>query len=162
MTIDELLEQIDDMVDKAWSLPLSGGKCLVEAARLRAIVDDGRANLPSELRQAKAIVSDRAEIITNAKREAEDIIRKAEERARRMMAEEEIYKQAQTAASELLSQSQQKAREMRKGATDFAEDVLRRTEEVLAGRIGDVRQARQLLRNPSRFEEKSAEAEENA
>ena len=71
-----------------------------------------------------------------------------------MMSEEEVYKQAEAAAAELLAQSQQKAREMRKGATDFAEDILRRTEEVLAGRIGDVRQARQMLRSPNRFEER--------
>ena len=77
-----------------------------------------------------------------------------------MVSEEEIYKQAQTAASELLSQSQQKAREMRRGANDFAEDVLRRTEEALAARIGEVRQARQLLRTPARTEEKAPADEE--
>ena len=37
MTVDELLEQIDDMLDKAWSFPLSGGKCMVDAERLRNI-----------------------------------------------------------------------------------------------------------------------------
>lgn len=153
MTIDELLEQIDDMVDKAWSLPLSGGKCLVEADRLRDIVDDVRANLPSELRQAKAIVSDRAEIISNAKREAEDIIRKAEERARTLVSHEEVVKQAQIKANEILSQSQQRSREMRKGANDFAEDVLKRTEENLAQHLTEVRQVRQSLRSPARYQE---------
>lgn len=153
MTIDELLEQIDDMVDKAWSLPLSGGKCLVEADRLRDIVDDVRANLPNELRQAKAIVSDRAEIISNAKREAEDIIRKAEERARTLVSHEEVVKQAQIKANEILSQSQQRSREMRKGANDFAEDVLKRTEENLAQHLTEVRQVRQSLRSPARYQE---------
>ena len=153
MPIDELLEQIDDMVDKAWSLPLSGGKCLVEADRLRDIVDDVRANLPSELRQAKAIVSDRAEIISNAKREAEDIIRKAEERARTLVSHEEVVKQAQIKANEILSQSQQRSREMRKGANDFAEDVLKRTEENLAQHLTEVRQVRQSLRSPARYQE---------
>ncbi len=153
MTIDELLEQIDDMVDKAWSLPLSGGKCLVEADRLRDIVDDVRANLPNELRQAKAIVSDRAEIITNAKREAEEIIRKAEDRARTLVSHEEVVKQAQAKANEILSQSQQRSREMRKGANDFAEDVLKRTEENLAQHLSEVRQVRQSLRSPARYQE---------
>ena len=36
MTVDELLEQIDDMIDKAWSFPR--GKCLVEADRLRDLI----------------------------------------------------------------------------------------------------------------------------
>ena len=153
MTVDELLEQIDDMIDKAWSFPLSGGKCLVDAERLRDIIDDIRGNMPSEIRQAKAIVADRADIIATAKREAEGIVRSAEERARNMVAHEEVVRQAQQKASELLGQSQQKAREMRKGATDFSEDVLRRTEEVLAQRLGEVRQSRQVLRNPPRPEE---------
>lgn len=155
VSIDDLLDEIDDEIDKAWSLPLSGGKRAISADWLRDKIDDVRANMPSEVRQARSIVEDRAEIISTARREAETIIRKAEERARRMMSEEEVYKQAQAAASELLAQSQQKAREMRKGATDFAEDILRRTEEVLANRIGDVRQARQLLRSPNRFEERN-------
>ncbi len=148
MTVEEILEQIDDMIDKAWSMPLSGGKCLVEAERLRDLIDDIRANMPIEVRQAKAIVSDRADIISTARREAESIVRTAEERARRLVAEEEVVKQAQAKANELLSQSQQRAREMRKSAYDFSEDMLRRTEETLAQRLGEVRQVRQTLRNP--------------
>ena len=125
----------------------------MEADRLRDIVDDVRANLPSELRQAKAIVSDRAEIISNAKREAEDIIRKAEERARSLVSHEEVVKQAQIKANEILSQSQQRSREMRKGANDFAEDVLKRTEENLAQHLTEVRQVRQSLSSPARYQE---------
>lgn len=155
MTVDELLEQIDDMIDKAWGMPLSRGKCLVDADHLRDIVDDIRGNMPSEVRQAKAIVADRADIIATAKREAEGIIRAAEERARHLVSEEEIVKQAQQKSSELLNQSRQASREMRKGAREFAEDVMRRTEEMLAGRLTEVRQARQMLRNPQKNAEDS-------
>ena len=125
MTVDELLDQIDDMIDKAWSMPLSGGKCLIEADHLRDIIDDIRGNMPSEIRQARAIVADRTDIVATAKREAEGIIRTAEERARSMVSHEEVVRQAQAKAKEILSQYQQKAREMRKGAQEFSEDVLR-------------------------------------
>ena len=86
MTVDELLDQIDDMIDKAWSMPLSGGKCLIEADHLRDIIDDIRGNMPSEIRQARAIVADRTDIVATAKREAEGIIRTAEARARSIAA----------------------------------------------------------------------------
>ena len=157
MTVEELLDKIDDMVDKAFSMPLSKGKCLVNADELRDILDDIRAHLPSEIRQAKAIVSDRNDIIDDAKRESEDIIRKAEERARVLVSEEEVVKQAQQKATELLNQSQQKSREMRRSATDFAEDQLKRTEESLAERLQEVRQTRQALRKPSQIETPDAE-----
>lgn len=148
MKVDELLEQIDDMVDKAVSVPLSGGKCLIPADQLRDILDDIRANLPSELRQAQAIVADRGEIVTNAKREAEDIIRNAEDRARQMVSEEEIVLAARQKANEILISAQQHSRDMRKGANDFADDVLKSTEELLTRQVNDLRHARQMLRNP--------------
>ncbi len=156
MKVDELLEQIDDMVDKAVSVPLSGGKCLIPADHLREIVDDIRANLPSELRQAQAIVADRGDIVTTAKGEAEDIIRNAEERARALISKEAIVVAAQQKANEILVAAQQRSRDMRKGANDFADDVLRSTEELLTKRVGELRQARQMLRNPLSKAEQSA------
>ncbi|MBQ9964400.1 MAG: ATPase [Clostridia bacterium] len=153
MTIENLLDQIDEMIDKAWGLPLSGGKCLVEADKLRDIIDDIRGNMPSEIRQAKSIVADRTDIIETAKKEAEDIVRAAEERARAMVMQEEVVKLAAQKANEISTQTQQKCREMRKGAQDFVDDLLKRTEEDLAKHAAEVHQTRQMLRKPAAREE---------
>ncbi len=153
MTIENLLDQIDEMIDKAWGLPLSGGKCLVEADKLRDIIDDIRGNMPSEIRQAKSIVADRTDIIETPKKEAEDIVRAAEERARAMVMQEEVVKLAAQKANEISTQTQQKCREMRKGAQDFVDDLLKRTEEDLAKHAAEVHQTRQMLRKPAAREE---------
>ncbi|MBQ9861371.1 MAG: ATPase [Clostridia bacterium] len=153
MTIENLLDQIDEMIDKAWGLPLSGGKCLVEADKLRDIIDDIRGNMPSEIRQAKSIVADRVDIIDTAKKEAEDIVRAAEERARAMVMQEEVVKQAAQKANEIATQTQLKCREMRKGAQDFVDDLLKRTEEDLAKHASEVHQMRQMLRKPASKDE---------
>ncbi len=153
MNIETLLDEIDEMIDKAWGLPLSGGKCLVEADRLRDIIDAIRGNMPGEIRQAKSIVADRADIVATAKKEAEDIVRAAEERARGMVMQEEIVKLAQQKSNEIATQTQQKCREMRKGAQDFVEDLLKRTEEDLAKHMADVHQMRQKLRKPASRDE---------
>ena len=148
MTVDELLEEIDDLIDKAMRIPLSGGKCMVDAEKIREIVDDIRLHLPGEFKQARAIVSDRADIISDAKREAESIVRASEEKARILISQEEVTKQAQQKARDLLSQSQQKSQAMRRGASDFAEDVLRKSEEVLSARAMEIRKVRADLRKP--------------
>lgn len=122
MTVEELLDQIDDMIDKAWSFPLSGGRCVVDANHLRDIIDDIRGNIPGEVRQARAIVSDRADIIATAKREAEGIVRNAEERARGLIAHEEVVRQAQQKANELLVRPSRKP-----GKCAAARTNLRRT-----------------------------------
>ena len=79
MTLDELLEQFDEVLDSGIKIP--GKKTVVDVEKLRAVVDDIRLNIPAEIKQAKGIVADRAYIITNAKREADGIIRNAEDNA---------------------------------------------------------------------------------
>ena len=146
MSIDQILDEIDDMIEGAMRFPLSSGKSLIDAGKLSACIDDVRLNLPGEIKQAKLIVSDRAEILDSAKREAEQIVRKAEERAKQLIAQEEILKQAQAKAAEIISQAQAKAKEMRYAAQDFSDSLLKQTEEVLTESLKDVRATRQGLR----------------
>jgi len=153
MNIDELLDQIDDMLDKAWNLPLSGGRCFLDAERVREVIDDIRLNMPQEIKQAKMIVQDRAEIIQGAKKESEEIVRSAEERVKAMVAQEEIVRQAQTKANEMMQQCQTQTREMRKSATEFAENMLRKTEESLVSAVGEIKATRQNLKKPKLAEE---------
>ena len=148
--IEDILEQLEDMLDAAWAMPLSGGKVVVDGDKVREFLDDIRANLPSEIRQARAIVNDRTEIVNNAKKEAEDIIRNAEERRNQILSHEEIVVQAQERANEIHAQTQKRARDMRRTAQEYAEEVLRRTEESLTQQISQVRQARVSLRSGSK------------
>ncbi len=145
--IEDILDQLDDMLDAAWSMPLSGGKIVVDGERVRDLVDAVRANLPSEIRQARAIVKDRTDIVDTAKKEAEGIIRNAEERRNQILSHEEIVVQAQEKANEIQAATQKRAREMRRSAQEFTEDLLRRTEEVLSQQVAQVRQARVSLRS---------------
>ncbi len=146
MNIEEILEQLDDMLDAAWAMPLSGGKVVVDGERVRDYLDAIRANLPSEIRQARAIVTDRTEIVNTAKKEAEGIIRNAEERRNQILSHEEIVVAAQEKANEIQAQTQKRARDMRRSAQEFTEDLLRRTEEALTQQVSQVRQARVSLR----------------
>lgn len=155
--IEDILEQLEDMLDAAWAMPLSGGKVVVDGEKVRELLDDVRANLPSEIRQARAIVNDRTEIVNGAKKEAEDIIRNAEERRNQILSHEEIVVQAQERANEIHAQTQKRARDMRRTAQEYAEEVLRRTEESLTQQISQVRQARVSLRSGS----KGADAADN-
>ena len=139
MNIEEILDMLDELLDRAWNLPLSGGRCVIDAEKVREMVDDIRLNLPDEIKQAKAIVKDRTEILSSAKSEAEAIVRKAEERARVMIAQDEVMNQAQT-----------KSKEIRQASQEFSDEVLRKAEESLAGSLTEVRQTRQALKGAQR------------
>ena len=146
MRVEEVLDMLDELLDQSWSMPLTAGRCLVDAEKVRDLIDDIRINMPGELSQAKAIVNDREEIIATARREAAGIIRKAEDRAKALVASEEITKQSQSRASEIISQTKMQTREMRAGAQSFSDDILRTTEESLHNALAQVKSTRQALR----------------
>lgn len=150
MNIDDVLDVLDELLDKSWSLPLSGGRCVVDADKVRDLIDDIRINLPNEIKQAQAIVADRAEIMNSAKRESEAVIRKAEERAKALVSNEEIAKAAQMKSSDILTQTQLKSREMRAAAQEFSDNILRTTEESMSKALTDLRATRQALRNSAK------------
>lgn len=147
MTLDELLEQFDEVLDSGIKIP--GKKTVVDIEKLRAVVDDIRLNIPSEIKQARGIVADRADIITTAKREADGIIRNAEEKAKAMVAQEEIVKMAQEKAAEIISNAQGKSKEMRRAAQEYVDDIMRRTDEGLTANLGEIRKTRAALKQQS-------------
>ncbi|MBR5922525.1 MAG: ATPase [Clostridia bacterium] len=144
MNIEELLEQFDEVLDSGIKIP--GKKTLVDVEKLRAVVDDIRLNIPNEIRQARGIVADRADIITTAKREADGIVRNAEERAKAIVAQEEIVKMAQEKATEIIANAQAKSKEMRRAAQDFVDDIMRRADEGLTSNLGEIRKTRAALK----------------
>jgi F0F1-type ATP synthase membrane subunit b/b' len=146
MRVDELVGELYDMVEKAWSFPLSRGRVALDGAEVKEILDELRAEFPKELEQARAIVADRSKIIDDAKREAENIIRGAQTKAKAMVAGDEITREAQKKAADMLSQSQTKSREMKRASNEYIDDLMKRADEGLAGCLSELRQTRQSIK----------------
>ena len=137
---------MEETLDDATGLPFAGGKRVVDIDKLQDIIDEVRLNLPTEVRQARAIVNDRADIVADAKREAEALVRKAEERARILVGEQEIVKAAQQRAAEIVGGAQTQAREMRTTVTEYCENMLRATNEQLLHSAAEIKTLRESLR----------------
>lgn len=145
--VEEILEELEDLVKDAWSLPLTGGKGFVNVERVSELINEIRDELPNELRQAKAIIADRSQIIAEAKDEAAGIVESAEKKAQFMVERDEIVKQAQKKSEEILQEAKMKAREMKQATNEYVEDVIKRTDETLTAAVTDLRKTRQTLKN---------------
>lgn len=138
----ELIDELYSMVSEAWGVPLGNDKCIVERDKVLNMIEDIKAQLPVELSEAKRLVSARDEFIGNAKKEAESIRRTAEEKARALVDQQEIVRIARTRSSELMANAENKSRELRRVASDYVDDILRRSEESLAAALNEVRGSR--------------------
>ena len=146
MNVNELLDTIEDALEESASVPLSGGKRIVDVEQIRDYLDEVRAALPGELRQAQQIVNDRAQIVDSANAQAQAIVKKAEERARILTSDAEIVKAAQQRAAEISSSTQAEMRALRQKVTDYCDNMLRNTEEVMAENAAQVKNVRANLR----------------
>ena len=146
MNVEELLDELYDMVEKAWNFPLSRGRAMLDVEEVKDILEEIREAMPQEIRQAKAIVADRTQIISDAKREAETIVRVAEERARAMVNQDEIVKQAQQKANEMLAQAQTRSRTTQKACNVYIDDLMQRTDEGLTANLAELRKTRQEIK----------------
>ena len=146
MNVNELLDTIEDALEESASVPLSGGKRIVDVEQIRDYLDEVRAALPGELRQAQQIVNDRAQIVDSANAQAQAIVKKAEERARILVSDAEIVKAAKQRASEITSAAQTEARTLRQTVTDYCENMLRTTEDTMVENAAQVKNIRASLR----------------
>lgn len=137
--IEDIITTLYDMIQDAKSLPLGADKCILERDKALDLLDEIIAQLPAELKQSRTIVESRNELIGQARRESEVIIRQAQEKAERMVQEEAIYQEAKRQCQEMVVQTQVRMAELRKVSNEYMSGALSRTEEAIAQALAEVR-----------------------
>ena len=157
-TIEDIISALYDMVQDARALPLGADRCILERDKVLDMLDEVIAQLPVELKQARTIVESRNELIGQARREAEGLIRQAQEKAAQLVSEEAIYQEAKRQCHEMVEQTQNRLAELRKASNDYMDDALRRTEEAIAMSLEDVRDTRSKFKALVENQERRAAA----
>ena len=148
--IPELLEMLHSMITEAWGLPLGAEKCAIERDKALDLLDEIRAQFPTEIAEAQRLLDARADFINNAKREAENIRRSAEEHARQLIDEQEVIRISRSKSNEMLSAAQSSTTELRRVANEYVDDAMKRTEEALAAALDEIKQSRAKFRQAAR------------
>lgn len=147
-SVEELVDMLFTMIDEAKNAPLSGGgKCSIERDKALDLLDEIRGQLPVELAEARKVINTRNEYIATAKRDADEIRRRAEAEARQRLSNDEIMSAARQRANELMRQTESQVRELKRSANEYCEDLLRRTEEAISDALTEARRARTSFRS---------------
>ena len=145
-SIEELIGTLYEKVQDARSVPFSGDKCSIERERALDLLDEISNKLPGEMKQAKTIVESRNELITSAKREAENILKAAQAQAKQLVSQEAVYLEAKDQANEMVRAAQEKIKELKQVTNDYVDDSLRTTEEAVAQALAEIRDSRSKFR----------------
>lgn len=150
---EDIIGALYDMVQDARSMPLSADKCVLERDRVLDMLDEIIAMLPGELKQSRTIVESRNELIAQARREAETIVRQAQEQAQQMVTKEAIYNEAKRRSEELVQQTHEKITQIQRAGFTYLDESLRQTEETIAQALNEVRDTRMKFRGITEAQE---------
>ena len=150
---EDIIGALYDMVQDARSMPLAADKCILERDRVLDMLDEIIAQMPGELKQARAIVESRNDLISQARREAETVLKEAQEKAKNLVTREAIYEEAKKRSEEMVTKTQEKMNQLRKAANEYMDESLRQTEEVIANALGEVRDTRMKFRTVTEAQE---------
>ena len=160
--IEDIISALYDMIQDARALPLGADKCILERDKVLDMLDEIIAQLPAELKQSRTIVESRNELIGQARREAEGIVRQAQQKAKELVAEEAIYQEARRQCQEMFSKTQDRIAQLRKASNAYMDDALRRTEEAIQMALAEIQESRSRFRSVSneQLQAKKAELDE--
>lgn len=145
MELFTLLETLEEMLENSKTVPFSG-KSIVEKEEILDIIKEIRLKLPDELKQAKWIKEERQRILVEAQKEADDIVKEAENRIISMIDEHEITRKAYEQKAHIIETANEMSREISKGTKDYADNLLEKIEVVLEDALKTVQNNRKELK----------------
>lgn len=144
MELFTLLETLEEMLENSKTVPFSG-KAIVEKEEILDIIKEIRLKLPDELKQAKWVKEERQRILVEAQKEADDILKEAENRIISMIDEHEITRKAYEQKAQIIETANEMSREISKGTKDYADNLLEKIEVVLEDALKTIRNNRKEL-----------------
>ena len=144
MDVLVLIDKLDDIIHNARSVPLTDS-VMIDREEIYDILDQMRSTIPEEIKQARWIVKERQEMLSEAKQEADRILGEAQDRAERLASDTEVVRLAEKNAQQIMEDARDREREVRLGAEDYADEVLGNLGTNLDEFIAAVRRGRERL-----------------
>lgn len=123
MTVLDLLDELEEIVDTAPNVPLTG-KIMVESSEVLEIVEDIRKSLPEDVKQAKWLKDEKERILAEAKEEYEKIILEAKKQAGFLVDNNDITLKAKKRADSISDAADDYSRVLKMKTYDYLDKML--------------------------------------
>ena len=145
MDVLVLIDKLDDLIHNARPVPLTD-QVRVDREEIYDLLDQMRATIPEEIKQARWIVKERQEMLAEAKREAERVVKEAREQQARTWSPTRRSTSRPSAPPRRSSRTPARpSAQIRLGAEDYADEILSTLEVNLEKFLSAVQRGRDRL-----------------
>jgi len=128
--VEELLTEAIEMIEAARPMPLSTS-LMINGEPLLDLLHEAIARLPEEIRAARWLLRERDEYLAGVRREGDEITAVARSQAERMVERTEVVRSAEQRARKIIADAEAEARTMRRQTEDFCDSRLASLEGIL-------------------------------
>ena len=146
MGFEDILDEMEDVLENSWKVPMSGGKSVVDISEIEKLIKDLRLSVPKEIMEANKIVESKHEIIQEAKNKCEEIYKIAKKKVTAMAEEHEIVKIAKEREACILKECKKKAIELSSKMRSDALSILDECEGNICLSLEKVKNLRKSLK----------------
>lgn len=146
MDIMEIIDLMEETIEKASSVPLTG-KIMIDKDEILDYIQEIRLIYPDELKEAKWVKEERQRILHEAETRAEAIQKNAEETQMALIDEHEITRCAYEQANELVRNASEQAMDIKTDCDQYVDDLLSNAEDRLQLLLNKIRQDRADMNN---------------
>ncbi len=132
-----LIDRLEALVSTSRRVPF--GRVLLDEQEILEIIDQMRLSLPNEINQARRVLQERDQIISQAQSEAEKIVLMARDKADYMLNDNGLLQEAKVYAERILADAREESETLRTEANAYAAEMLTHLEDVLDKNLAQVR-----------------------
>ncbi len=116
--MQSLVDELERLMQNASRLPV-GGKLLIDESSLRRLVDEMRAALPSQEREAQQIAAERERVLVDARMQARRIIEDAHAQGGVRLDDQAVVVAARQRARDITTEAEKTATQLRTEADQY-------------------------------------------
>jgi|HubBroStandDraft_6_1064221.scaffolds.fasta_scaffold1303584_2 vacuolar-type H+-ATPase subunit H len=143
MSVYRVIDKMEAGVKSGVWLPF--GYRVIGRDQMLDLIEKLRSSLPEEVSTAKAVTKEKDRLLSQAKEDADKIRADATTEKSRALSDAEIVRQAQANADAIVADAETRAREIRRGADEYADQLLAGLDATLSNARGAVQKGRQAL-----------------
>ena len=144
MDINQIIEELESELYKSKNL-LWSKKTIVNMDKVGSLVEELKRNMPTALKEASYLLSQRDKILFQAQESAKKTIAEAESRAEQIVSQSELIKRAEAEANEILENANKRSSQLMGATKSNLDKMLKSVEDYLTENLHIVRNNREEL-----------------
>lgn len=134
--IEQIIGEIEDYIASCKTVPLSSTKIYVNKEEIDDLIRELRLKTPDEIKKYQKLISNKDAILSDAREQAEQMVKAAQIQTQELINEHEIMQRAYEQANKVIDDATHRAQEIIDRATEDANNIrmgsIQYTDDMLA------------------------------